>query len=190
MSDPTTISLVSVGSVAISEGIKFFYVQAAELLKRYRDRKKGGDVHSVDSVAVDVEPPVEFDAKRFTAVVPMAAIETNRAALEGLLKELSGFAMGYADLDMSDERVLRHVVTLRETLESLYAHPLRFVNETRPEAPTVSVAVVAGDVDGQFTGLEAGDVGSGTVQMQAKLGSIGENGSATAVKLGNIGAVR
>jgi len=37
MIDPLTIS--AIGAVAITEGIKFLYGQAGELLKRWRERK-------------------------------------------------------------------------------------------------------------------------------------------------------
>ena len=39
MSDPVTITAAGVGMAAISEGIKFLYGQAAELLKRWRERR-------------------------------------------------------------------------------------------------------------------------------------------------------
>ena len=40
MVDP--LSLSAIGAVALTEGIKFLYEQAGEVLKRWRDRKDAG----------------------------------------------------------------------------------------------------------------------------------------------------
>jgi len=39
MSDPTTLSAAAIGAAALTEGIKFLYGQAGEILKRWRERK-------------------------------------------------------------------------------------------------------------------------------------------------------
>jgi len=39
MSDPDTLSAAVIGSAALTEGIKFLYRQAGEILKRWRERR-------------------------------------------------------------------------------------------------------------------------------------------------------
>jgi len=44
MPDPVTLSLAAVSSLALTEGVKFFYAQAGELLKWWRDRRDANTV--------------------------------------------------------------------------------------------------------------------------------------------------
>jgi hypothetical protein len=70
MPEPVTLTAASIGAVALTEGIKFLYGQAGELLKRWRERKEqtGPESGSVNSWLVTVEIPQVFSA---TGSIPM-----------------------------------------------------------------------------------------------------------------------
>lgn len=70
MVDPLTIS--AIGAVAITEGIKFLYGQAGEILKRWRERKDVAmdvSIQLKNTEPIDVKLPQTFEGQ-LSAVLP------------------------------------------------------------------------------------------------------------------------
>ncbi len=64
MVDP--LSITAIGAVAITEGIKFLYGQAGEILKRWRERKdadKDASTQQNKTEPVNVKLPVVFEGQ-------------------------------------------------------------------------------------------------------------------------------
>lgn len=62
--------------------------------------------------------------------------------------------------------------------------------QKEPEAvpgPRIEIDKTSGDVTGDDTVLEAGDVHSGTIRITQQVGDVKRGGSATAAKVGDIG---
>src|SRR5260370_39043242 len=98
MPDPVTVS--ALGGLAASEGIKFLYGQAAELLKAWRERR--------GRVAAGEEPPAQLtvpigasevrDATPAVPVVDVAVLDRENAALVRLTDRLGTSAEALAEL--------------------------------------------------------------------------------------------
>lgn len=88
MPEPVTITLAAVGTVALTEGVKFLYGQAAELLKRWRERRDAAKT----TPSKTVEPAVvELPADVFEGQLSAPQIHYDKLTkVEPRLKELVG----------------------------------------------------------------------------------------------------
>src|SRR5216683_2134709 len=131
MPDPVTVS--ALGGLAASEGIKFLYGQAAELLKAWRERR--------GRVAAGEEPPAQLtvpivasevlDAAPAEPVVDVAVLDRENAALVRLTGGLAPYAQGLADLDPDDAELAEQAGQLRALLEAAYGQRFTFRGEQR-----------------------------------------------------------
>src|SRR5258708_39898262 len=95
MIDPLTIS--AIGAVAITEGIKFLYGQAGELLKRWRERKdaaKDASLQLNNTEPIDVKLPPVFEGQLSAPHIHFDVVERVEEQLRGLRKDLSDYADG------------------------------------------------------------------------------------------------
>lgn len=162
MADPLTLSVLA--SSALSEGIKFLYGQATELLKRRRELKAGKDV-STDPVPVT--GAVEFDG----ALGPLLADQARLAALEselrGLRTELEDFAHEPTLIKSDDRDLLANADALRRLLEAVYQQHITFLGEARPSSgPVVDGSIDVRVVSGYAAAVRARTVG-GSARIQA-----------------------
>ena len=134
---PVPLALALLGSTALTEGVKFLYAQAGELIKRRLAKK------DAETVAVDGS-----DAKILAAPLAPATVDGGELALaEAKLNELRGALSLYVDgdvpIDPQDEALVRSVDELRRLLEGLRRQPIQLAGEQRT-APEIR-----GDADGQ-----------------------------------------
>src|SRR5947199_10744351 len=76
MVDPLTLS--TIGAVALTEGIKFLYEQAGEVLKRWRERKntvKDASPQQDKTESVDVKLPDVFEGQFSAPQIHFNAVE-------------------------------------------------------------------------------------------------------------------
>ena len=189
MADPATISLVSVGSVVIAEGVKFLYGQAAELLKRMRERSKQEDSAAREAAVLPtrVALPPAIPGEAFAVDVRVEDIEMLRPDLEYLLDHFSGFERGFKDLDLEDEATLKHVAALRKAVETLLGRQFTFSNEARPRMPTMATRIVADEVHGALTAIRAKTITAGNASVDLKIGILGKDGTAIGIDVDNFG---
>lgn len=129
MVDP--LSLAALGGVALTEGIKFLYGQATELLKRHRDRAEK-PTHAAESPMVPSGEIAALDGALTPKPVDEAVVEYNQARLLELRRALGDYADGLAAPDPADRRLLEQVAALRGLLELAYGQHVTFRGEDRP----------------------------------------------------------
>lgn len=164
MSD--AVSLASLGAAALTEGIKFLYAQAGELLKRRRDRTPSDTAGAQSTPEIVAQP----------ALLPAADLELLvrfESELRALRTDLSEYDSGVDVVDPSDEALLLRVDALRRVLESIYG--TRLVLRGEPPEPAAIVARVdADDVAGYVAAVRAngpvGDIHAYTRVRQVRAG--------------------
>jgi hypothetical protein len=137
MVDP--LSLTAVGAIALTEGVKFLYAQAGELLKYRRERKQAPELRPpADVLAGSVEPAPPND-ERLEELAPALADGWNA---------LATYAQGIEEIDPSDPELRRRVDDLRRALEVVYGQRITFQGETRPPSgPLIENEVRAGQAE-------------------------------------------
>jgi hypothetical protein len=158
-------SLGALGAVAATEGIKFLYGQAAEVLKRWRARKNGEPeadapiaVEGADLLQGTLEPPrPKFDI--------VERVEQDLKELVGLL---GNYANGVEDPDPNDPDLVETVEALRKALELIYGQRITFKGEQRDASgPVVFGKATVDEALGDITGVRARVVRSGRVVGEA-----------------------
>lgn len=203
MADPLT--LTALGAVALTEGIKFLYNQASELLRRRRERKKAA-AEAAEAAAAQAEhaeqaaPPAAPVAVETPAVVEgeLAPVTVDDAALDRLAEEISGLRhdLGrYVDeadpapVDPSDEHLVATVDALRQAIEAVWGQRITFRGERRePSGPVVRGAIDVDSVAGNAAAVRAGRIGGGaTVEGTVRAGRVERGGAVTGVEADTIG---
>ena len=189
MQDPLT--LTAVGATAITEGIKFLYTQAGEVLKRWRERKSGNSeaVTSPEAEPVTVElPPGAFEGQLKDPRLDFTVIERLAPELRQLRAALADYAQDVDEVDPSDRAVLETVDGLRRAMEAVYGQTLTFKGEPGPSSGTMVVAEAKADeVQGYVVGLRARKIIGATVVGRMDVGKVAEGGEAVAVDVDTIG---
>jgi hypothetical protein len=97
MSEPFTIA--AVGSVILTEGIKFLYTQAGEVLKRWRERKTSSakeDTKPDDVVlALPLPPAGVLDGTLVSPMVHFDRVEPLAESMIALWTSLGTYAQGF-----------------------------------------------------------------------------------------------
>ncbi|MBP2705455.1 hypothetical protein JOL79_16715 [Microbispora sp. RL4-1S] len=177
---PDSLTLGALGAVALSEGIKFLYDEARELLKRWRERRDR-DVVEVPGSAAEV-----LDAPLAAAEVADSVVAENSESLTSLRRELIEYAEEGRVPDPGDRGLLETVDALRRVLEVAYGQRITFRGEQRePTGTGIDVTVEADVVEGYLAGLRArGGLGPGTeVHSRMRVGRVSAGGEAVGVDL-------
>lgn len=181
MADPFT--LAALGAVAISEGIKFVYGQAAELLKRRRERKATG----VDPTEpIPIENAEVLDGPLKPAKPDYEILESMQERVTALAVELSKYRDGLVE---PPPAAMKTVDELRKALEAIYGQRITFRGEQGREATgtTISGQFRAELVKGQVTVVDAENVSHGaTVAGEANVGTVDSDGRVTVVRAKNV----
>ncbi|MEA2202839.1 MAG: hypothetical protein QOI89_3544 [Solirubrobacteraceae bacterium] len=161
MPDPVTLTVL--GGVAATEGIKFLYGQAAELLQAWRERR--GKVDAGDAPPSQLTVPIldneVLDGAPAQPIADATVLDRESKSLVRLLGVLSPYVHGQADIDLADEELGEQAGCLRALLEAAYGQRFTFRGEQRdPTGTRVSVTQLLGEVEGAVLGADA-DVGPG-----------------------------
>jgi hypothetical protein len=186
---PDPLTLTALGGVAATEGIKFLYGQAAELLKAWRERcqqTKPGEAPSPE-LLVPIIDSVVLDSRPAQRPADAAVLEKAHKSLVQLSGALSPYAQGQADVDLADEALAEQAGQLRALLEAAYHQRFTFQGEKRERTgSTVSVRQALGSVAGEVLGAKA-DVEPGSdLRIEQEADIVEEGGSLTGFK-GTIG---
>jgi hypothetical protein len=187
MPDPVTLS--ALGGVAATEGIKFLYGQAAELLRAWRARRGKADAGGAGParLTVPIVPNDVLDAAPADTVADAAVLDRESKTLIQLVGALAPYANGLADIDPADAELGAQAGRVRALLEAAYGQRFTFRGEHRePTGTRVTVSQVLGDVEGDVVGAEA-DVGpGGDLAVEQHATTVKADGSVTGFK-GRIG---
>lgn len=172
MPDPITLGVL--GGWVASEGIKFLYGQAAELLKAWRERRRQMDAgtHLPSQLTVPIIATEVLDATPVEACVDVTVLEKEEKAMTMLLGQLGLYVGHESDFDLHDAELADQAGQLRALLEAAYGQRFTFRGEQRdPTGTRVSVTQVIDDVSGDVVGMNA-DVAPGAsadIHQQAKV---------------------
>ncbi|MBF6543345.1 hypothetical protein [Nocardia brasiliensis] len=173
------LSLAALGTVALSEGVRFLYDQAGELLRRRRARA-GSDTES--ETGTDREtPPIVTEPEQLPAP-DMAQVQRFEPELRALRGDLHEYAAGVDPVAPSDERLLHLVDALRRVLETIHGTPLVFAGEGR-ESAQVRGSIDADQVAGYVAAVRA-DRAEGTIEGHTRVREVVAGGQAIGVDLG------
>jgi hypothetical protein len=177
MPEPLTTTL---GTVALTEAVKFLYGQAGELFKRWRERRD--TAKTIQSQAS--EPAVaELPAELFEGQLSAPQIYYDKLTrVEPRLKELVGKIAPYhidpESIDAKDENLLKAIDDLRRTLEVIYQQRLTFKGETGrpPSGPFIEGEVDVEHALGDVAGVRIDKLTEGTARGKATV-KIADKGS-------------
>lgn len=127
MSEP--LSLVLLGSTA-TEGIKFLYGQASELLTEWRKRWKGDSPEDGD-LDVPIISQAVLDNEPAGSTANASVIRREYRELVPLSGPLSPYAQEQVDIAADDEDLAFQGGQLRDLLEAVYGQRLTFRGEQR-----------------------------------------------------------
>jgi hypothetical protein len=175
MADPVT--LAALGAVALSEGVKFLYGQAGEVLKRRRDRRDAEAVELPETVFEAPPGPLRMDGARADQLEP---------ELRELRLALAEYGQGVDEIDPADKLVVSLVDGIRRTLEAIYGQPIVFIGETR-STQTVALTgeATVRDVRGYVAGLRAQRLRSGNAVGRVRAELV--EGQAVGLDVGDVG---
>lgn len=198
MPDETTLSANTLEVALLTEGIKFLYSQAGELIRRWRERRdKGVEQDRADqrmlseaTKAVPISLPADvFEGQLVNPVIHFDVVAASEQELRGLRKDLTDYVEGIEVVNTKDQVLLERVDTLRQLLEAAYRQRITFKGEQRPP----SGAVVTGRVSvgnmlkGEAAGVDAEEITEGEVLGEAQAVTVDADGNLYGVKVKRIG---
>ena len=185
MADPLT--LTAVGAVVLTEGIKFLYQQAGEVLKRWRERKDAGKSATTEPAEVEL-PSTAFDGQLERPQVNLEAVERLEQDLRDLRAAVADYAQGIDNVDPRNEQLLQTTDALRHAMEAVYGQRITFLGE--PRAASGPSAVGEANVDevlGYVAGLRASKIVGGSVTGRVTAKRVEAGGQAIGLDVGTIG---
>lgn len=184
MLDPLSLSALSAS--ALTEGIKFLYGQAAELLKRGRERSEEA---AEEAPAQHDTPPLEGQLE------PLHLYPEVLEELKPQLRELRGLLHDYVDeieeVDPANPDLLKTADALRQALEAIYGQRITFRGEKR----SVSGPMVKGTIDvrvvaGSAAAIRARAVtGSSSLRGEVHADEVKAGGEIRGVDIDEVGGV-
>jgi hypothetical protein len=180
MADPLTLGLL--GGVVATEGIKFLYGQASELLKAWRARKPEKVVQPTppDDLEVPILSSTALDREPVARPADAEVMRETRGQLLSLATTLSPFALGQSDVDLRDADLAEASGRLRELLELIYHQRFTFLGESRdPTGSAVLVRQRLGTVKGRAVGAEADVNLGGALEVDQSIDSVDDGGEVT-----------
>jgi hypothetical protein len=185
---PEPLTLAVLGGVVATEGIKFLYGQASELLKVWRERRHAARASGASgNLIVPVKHSDALDGQPGEGVVDEAVLEREHKALVQLTGALSPYAQGQADIDPSDSDLADQAGRLRALLEEAYHQRFTFTGEDRePTGSAVTVRQALGEVEGEVIGAAADVRPGGVLRVDQDVKTVKSSGSVTGFK-GNVG---
>lgn len=166
------ITLAAVGTVALTEGIKFLYAQAGEVLKRWRDRRddaERGDAQPEDTAPLDIKFPDAFEGQLSEPKIHFDVVEQLDKDLRETRNALTDYAQDIEKVDNSDEDLLAMTDALRQLLEAILQERITFKGEKRPPSgPVVEGHIDVDEVARYAAAVRAKRISSGYVRGEAK----------------------
>ena len=190
-----TEPISALGAVALTEGIKFLYTQAGEILKRWRERQDAAkqaatQPNQTEPVQVNL-PPSVFEGQMSAPIIHFDKVEPLAEPLKNLRRDLSDYADGIETVDVTDENLLQTIDAFRKVLEAVYQQRLTFKGEPQPSSGSPMVESEISDVKqiaGYVAGVRAKNVKAGT--LRGKIGQVEDvkqGGTVAGVDVGDIG---
>ncbi|HKO44669.1 MAG TPA: hypothetical protein VJU84_15425 [Pyrinomonadaceae bacterium] len=172
---PDPLSLALVGSLALTEGIKFFYGQVSKILERRAARKdaqqKEASVPKTEPANVQL-PASAFQGQLSSPQIDFDEVERQHDALLALRGRLVNYAEGLATANPDNKELIADVDNMREILESIYKQRISFKGEHRETSGTIITTdlKVNKDVRGKLTGTRVNKAKGGDIRTRVEIG--------------------
>jgi tetratricopeptide (TPR) repeat protein len=158
-------TLSALDATALTEGIKFLYAQATELLKAFRERRKraasGGSVPGHEQVPI--ASSTALDGLPATSPADGTILDAEGPALISLTGALSPYAQEFVDVDPHDRQLIEQAERMRALLEALYGQRFTFTGEQREgTGARVNVKQVLGLVHQEADGPDVEEAAAGS----------------------------
>lgn len=190
MPEPITLAVVS--GALLTEGVKFLYSQAGDILKRWRERREAAGQGKAESQE-GAEPlgtqfPPIFEGALTHPVIHFDAVERAEGELRDLRRALADYAEGIENIDHNDKELLETTDALRRILEVVYRQRITFKGEQRAASgPLVEGEVDVDQVTGYAAAVRARAIESGQISGRLRATRVEAGGSAIGVDLDTIG---
>lgn len=179
------ISLAALGGVAVSEGVKFLYNQATEVLKRRRERKEGKDEEAGEPVSIEGSGDL-LEGSLQSPSISFEKLDQVADDLEALRSLLEDQARRPAGWEAPDREVVEAADAVRRALELVYGQRITFKGEDRPPSgPVVIGHAEATKVTGDLAGVRARLARAGRIEGTVQADEV--SGRATGVDIDTIG---
>jgi hypothetical protein len=186
--DPLTLS--ALGAVALTEGIKFLYGQAGEILKRRRERKKAAEEASLEAERepIAIRDPGILAGELKPAVIDFDAADRLEGDLAAFSQQLGNYANGLEEVDPGNEDLLRATDALRRSVEAIYQQRITFEGEDRPPSgPVIDGRIDVYEVAGYVAVVRAEVVEGGRLTGSIEADVVREGGEAVVFDVKRIG---
>lgn len=187
---PEPITLTVVGTIALTEGIKFLYSQAGEVLKRWRERRDTDPAspQPEEATPVNVKLPEVFDGQLVDPKIHFDAVGQVETQLRQVRNDLADYAQDIEVVDPKNEALLAQVDALRQLMEAVYQQRITFKGEQRPlSGPDVTGRIDAKQVAGYAAAVRADVIAGGNVTAEAKADRVEQGGQLIGVDVKRIG---
>jgi hypothetical protein len=166
-------SIGALGAIALTDGIKFLYAQAGEILKRRRERQATADPAPAAELLEGELAPLQLD--------PAAADELTEE-LRRLRRQLADIADGIEPARATD---VAATLALREAIESIVGQRITFRGERREPTgtPTITGTVRATDLRGRVSGVDLEGTPTGTIHGEVIADTAGEDADVAGVRI-------
>jgi hypothetical protein len=184
-----SVSWESFGNAAVTQGISFLYGQAADLIRRWRDRKSG---KSEDTLKVTPAPGVDqtvLAGQLQYSPIDEDALAGNMDNLLWLTERLGSYVSGIREIDSTDRELAAAAEALRGLLELAYQQRISFRGEARDvTGSAVDVTITAHHVSGKLTLARIGNVtGTAHVEIRGDIDSVDREGKVVGLDTDTIG---
>jgi len=185
------ITLASVGSVALTKGIKFLYAQSGEVLKRWRERREtveSGTSSLDDTARIDAKLPNVFEGQLSEPEIHFDVVKRLGQELQETRRSLSDYADDIEKVDNNDQELLAKTDALRRLLEAILQERITLKGEQRPPSgPVVEGHIDVEEVAGYAAAVRAGRIAGGHVEAVSKQERIESGGQVSGIDLDEIG---
>ncbi|MGD0243951.1 MAG: hypothetical protein ABSB59_27040 [Streptosporangiaceae bacterium] len=183
MADP--FSAAALGGLVLTQGIKFLYQQAGEVLKRWRQRRD----HAAEVAEARLNPPEDLLEGTAEPAEPHDDVVDRLAEdLRQTRQLLADYADGIETPQPGDHLLAEQVDALRQLLETVYEQRITFKGEQRPPSgPLVAGQVDVDRVIGDAAAVRARVISGGEVKGDAKAKVVEAGGKLTGVEADQIG---
>jgi hypothetical protein len=181
VTEPFTVA--AIGAVALSQGVGFLYGQAADLLRRWRERR---DAAAADAEPLLVAPAAGADPSVLAGALRQVAVDEDvlrdhQEQMIELTERLGSYANGIRQADPGDEVLVAQVEALRGLLELAYRQRITFRGERRePSGGSVDVDLTVQRVNGDLTLARIKSVrGGGHLNVTGNIDVVDKDGHVT-----------
>lgn len=179
-------SSAALGGEALTEGIKFLYQQAGEVLRRWRERRDRGTAPVGQAT---LRAPEGLLAG---TVAPVEPRDDQAEHLERELREtrrlLADYAEGIEVPVPGDRLVAERADALRRMLEAAYGQRITSRGEQRPPSGPLLIAEIdVRQVAGDAVAVRVRQMNGGEIRASAKAERVGEDGRLSAIEVDRLG---